>query len=147
MSIQYGVPLVSINYFSYNNFKVSSISNQEKDDTPLQERLENLARIIGKIGVAVAILDFIALTLKYLIVTASTDSSKIWTADSITIILRYLTFSITIIVVAVPEGLPLAVAISLAYSVKKMLKDNNLVRHLDSCETMGSATSMYTKDC
>ena len=46
------------------------------------------------------------------------------------------------LVVAVPEGLPLAVTISLAYSVKKMLDDNNLVRHLDACETMGNATAI-----
>lgn len=44
--------------------------------------------------------------------------------------------------VAVPEGLPLAVTIALAYSVKKMMKDNNLVRHLDACETMGNATTI-----
>lgn len=50
--------------------------------------------------------------------------------------------AITILVVAVPEGLPLAVTISLAYSVKKMMKDNNLVRHLDACETMGNATTI-----
>jgi P-type E1-E2 ATPase len=50
--------------------------------------------------------------------------------------------SVTIVVVAVPEGLPLAVTISLAYSVKKMMTDNNLVRVLAACETMGGATSM-----
>ena len=46
------------------------------------------------------------------------------------------------LVVAVPEGLPLAVTISLAYSVRKMMRDNNLVRHLDACETMGNATAI-----
>lgn len=54
--------------------------------------------------------------------------------------LHFLITSITILVVAVPEGLPLAVTLSLAFSVKQMLKENNLVRHLDACETMGSAT-------
>ena len=48
----------------------------------------------------------------------------------------------TVLVVAVPEGLPLAVTLSLAYSVKKMMADNNLVRHLDACETMGNATTI-----
>ena len=51
---------------------------------------------------------------------------------------------ITIIVIAVPEGLPLAVTISLAFSVTKMLKENNLVRHLNSCEIMGSANVICT---
>lgn len=49
---------------------------------------------------------------------------------------------VTVLVVAVPEGLPLAVTLALAYSVRKMMKDNNLVRHLDACETMGNATAI-----
>ncbi|KAG8525104.1 Plasma membrane calcium-transporting ATPase 4, partial [Galemys pyrenaicus] len=55
---------------------------------------------------------------------------------------KFFIIGITVLVVAVPEGLPLAVTISLAYSVKKMMKDNNLVRHLDACETMGNATAI-----
>lgn len=54
--------------------------------------------------------------------------------------LRFFINGLTVLVVAIPEGLPLAVTIALAFSVKKMLKDNNLVRHLHSCETMGNAT-------
>ncbi len=57
-------------------------------------------------------------------------------------VIGYIITAITIVVVAVPEGLPLAVTISLAYSMMKMLKDNNLVRHLDACETMGGATNI-----
>jgi Ca2+ transporting ATPase len=64
---------------------------------------------------------------------ASTDFSRL---------LHFGIIGITVLVVAVPEGLPLAVTISLAYSVKKMLKDNNLVRHLHACETMGNATAI-----
>merc|ERR1740128_1013829 len=55
---------------------------------------------------------------------------------------KFLIIGVTVLVVAVPEGLPLAVTLSLAYSVKKMMKDNNLVRHLDACETMGNATAI-----
>ena len=58
--------------------------------------------------------------------------------------INHLMIGITILVVAVPEGLPLAVTISLAYSVKKMMADNNLVRHLNACETMGNATIICT---
>jgi magnesium-transporting ATPase (P-type) len=57
-------------------------------------------------------------------------------------LIKFLITGITVLVVAVPEGLPLAVTISLAYAVKKMMKDNNLVRHLDACETMGNATAI-----
>merc|ERR1711871_1435704 len=59
-------------------------------------------------------------------------------------LLNFFIDSITIIVVAVPEGLPLAVTISLAFSVRKMMKDNNLVRVLAACETMGGATNICT---
>ena len=55
-------------------------------------------------------------------------------------IVKFIIIGVTVLVVAVPEGLPLAVTISLAFSVKKMMADNNLVRHLDACETMGNAT-------
>ena len=57
-------------------------------------------------------------------------------------LLEFFIIGVTVLVVAVPEGLPLAVTISLAYSVKKMMVDNNLVRHLDACETMGNATAI-----
>ena len=57
-------------------------------------------------------------------------------------VVDFLITAITIVVVAVPEGLPLAVTISLAYSMLKMMKDNNLVRHLSACETMGGATNI-----
>ena len=56
--------------------------------------------------------------------------------------LNFFIFAVTIVVVAVPEGLPLAVTISLAYSLKKMMKDNNFVRVLAACETMGGATAI-----
>jgi P-type Ca2+ transporter type 2C len=57
-------------------------------------------------------------------------------------VLHAFIIAVTIVVVAVPEGLPLAVTISLAYSTKKMLKDNNLIRVLSACETMGNATNI-----
>ena len=56
--------------------------------------------------------------------------------------MEFIVIAITVLVVAIPEGLPLAVTISLAFSVKKMMNDNNLVRNLNSCETMGSATTI-----
>ncbi|KAG7266498.1 hypothetical protein CRUP_016870 [Coryphaenoides rupestris] len=69
-----------------------------------------------------------------------------WVAECVPVYIQYLVkffiIGVTVLVVAVPEGLPLAVTISLAYSVKKMMKDNNLVRHLDACETMGNATAI-----
>ena len=60
-----------------------------------------------------------------------------WDVYYINFYVKFVIIGVTVLVVAVPEGLPLAVTLSLAYSVKKMMADNNLVRHLDACETMG----------
>ena len=58
--------------------------------------------------------------------------------------IKFFIVGVTVVVVAVPEGLPLSVMLSLAYSVRKMMDDNNLVRHISACETMGSATTICT---
>ena len=65
-----------------------------------------------------------------------------WNNTYIKFLISYLIQAVTVIVVAVPEGLPLAVTLSLAFAVRKMTIDHNLVRHLDACETMGSATTI-----
>merc|ERR1711884_328571 len=70
------------------------------------------------------------------------QEEKEWSATYINFYVRFVIIGVTVLVVAVPEGLPLAVTLSLAYSVKKMMADNNLVRHLDACETMGNATTI-----
>lgn len=67
---------------------------------------------------------------------------KGWQREYVKELLEFFIIGVTVLVVAVPEGLPLAVTISLAYSVRKMMRDNNLVRHLDACETMGNATAI-----
>lgn len=67
---------------------------------------------------------------------------KGWNPKYVKDLLEFFIIGVTVLVVAVPEGLPLAVTISLAYSVRKMMRDNNLVRHLDACETMGNATAI-----
>lgn len=69
------------------------------------------------------------------------DASKNFTSKSMQEMLRFFVVAVTIVVVAVPEGLPLAVTISLAFSMKKMLRDNNLVKRLEASEIMGGATS------
>lgn len=66
-------------------------------------------------------------------------SEDSFTGDHVKELLNFVIIAITVIVVAIPEGLPLAVTLSLAYSTKRMLKDNNLVRKLAACETMGGA--------
>ena len=115
----------------------------EDEATPLQNKLDTIATEIGKIGVYVAILTFIGMTLRY-IITCLMKGTPLLTDDTLSELVNYLILSITIIVVAVPEGLPLAVTISLAFSVMKMKEENNLVRKLEASETMGGANEICT---
>lgn len=91
----------------------------------------------------VAVLTFIAITIQCTIDVVK-DDDKEFDMDYVGELCNGLIIAITVVVVAVPEGLPLAVTISLAYSVKKMIKENNLVRKLQSSETMGNANEICT---
>lgn len=114
---------------------------QEYEDTPLQTKLNVMAAQIGKIGLAASTLTFIVLSIFWAVRLYGEKNSKF---DPIQLLdlLEFFIVAVAIIVMAVPEGLPLAVTISLAYSMKKMMKDNNLVRRLQACETMGGATNI-----
>lgn len=112
-----------------------------KEQSVLQAKLTKLAIQIGYGGIAIAIMTVIVLITRYSINEYVYGDAKLSTAIFQPLI-KYLITGITVLVVAVPEGLPLAVTISLAYAVKKMMFDNNLVRHLDACETMGNATAI-----
>ncbi|MEQ8273768.1 MAG: calcium-translocating P-type ATPase, PMCA-type [Deltaproteobacteria bacterium] len=114
-----------------------ALTDDEDAPTPLQERLAVLADRIGYFGLGAAILTFAALSIS---AGVRGEMPVAMTLETARHLLTFLIVAVTIIVVAVPEGLPLAVTISLAYSVKKMARDNNLVRKLASCETMGAAT-------
>eukprot|EP01099_Mayorella_cantabrigiensis_P000847 TRINITY_DN1359_c0_g1_i4.p1 TRINITY_DN1359_c0_g1~~TRINITY_DN1359_c0_g1_i4.p1 ORF type:complete len:779 (-),score=216.30 TRINITY_DN1359_c0_g1_i4:1168-3504(-) len=121
--------------------KIKLELDEEVEDTPLQNKLTNLADFIGKVGMFGAILLFVVCVMIYTIGHYAIDKEE-WDSSAVTDILDYLIVSISLICVAVPEGLPLAVTISLAYSMFEMMKDNNLVRHLAACETMGGATNI-----
>ena len=112
--------------------------------TPLQGKLETIANQVGGLGVAVAILTFVIVVGKLFFETLRDPTKDFLSVSTINLVVNYLILSITVVVVAVPEGLPLAVTISLAYSVKKMRKENNLVRRLDASETMGGANEVCT---
>ncbi|XP_060127467.1 plasma membrane calcium-transporting ATPase 2 isoform X7 [Zootoca vivipara] len=117
----------------------------KKEKSVLQGKLTKLAVQIGKAGLVMSAITVIILVL-YFTVENFVVSKKPWLPECTPIYVQYFVkffiIGVTVLVVAVPEGLPLAVTISLAYSVKKMMKDNNLVRHLDACETMGNATAI-----
>ena len=117
-------------------------SGETGSTSVLQKKLNRLAVKIGYGGTIAAITCFFLLVIRFGIVEFGVhgrewDHNKHWVE-----LLHFAIIAITVLVVAVPEGLPLAVTIALAYSVQKMLKDNNLVRHLHACETMGNATTI-----
>ncbi|XP_077133400.1 plasma membrane calcium-transporting ATPase 2 isoform X7 [Ranitomeya variabilis] len=117
----------------------------KKEKSVLQGKLTKLAVQIGKAGLVMSAITVIILVLYFAIDTFVVQKRQ-WLQECtpiyIQFFVKFFIIGVTVLVVAVPEGLPLAVTISLAYSVKKMMKDNNLVRHLDACETMGNATAI-----
>ncbi|KAK5919519.1 hypothetical protein CgunFtcFv8_023407 [Champsocephalus gunnari] len=116
-----------------------------KTKSVLQLKLNKLTMQIGKAGLLMSSLTVLILITRFLIDTFWVQCVP-WSSNCMPIyvqfLVKFLIIGVTVLVVAVPEGLPLAVTISLAYSVKKMMRDNNLVRHLDACETMGNATAI-----
>ncbi|WP_304245974.1 calcium-translocating P-type ATPase, PMCA-type [Phocaeicola plebeius] len=121
-------------------------TEQSQEQTPLNLQLTKLANLIGKVGFTIAALTFVIFTAKdlyaYLSVTAVTDWHQ-W-LEIARIVLKYFMMAVTLIVVAVPEGLPMSVTLSLALNMRRMLKTNNLVRKMHACETMGAITVICT---
>lgn len=123
--------------------KIKELVNEDEETTPLQNKLETIARDIGNFGLISAIFTVVFLFIRFGIDLSR--SSTGWDENRHPgELVSYIIIGITIVVVAIPEGLPLAVTLSLAYSVKKMLNENNLVRKLHACETMGGAQVICT---
>ncbi|EZG51713.1 ATPase [Gregarina niphandrodes] len=111
----------------------------DNEPTPLQNKLNGMARDVGRAGFTAALVTLIVLLVEYGVqLHEHSESARKICAT----LVRHLVTAITIVVVAVPEGLPLAVTISLAFSVGRMLKDQNYVRRLAACETMGGASEV-----
>ncbi|KAL8489488.1 hypothetical protein ACS0TY_025401 [Phlomoides rotata] len=123
---------------------METISEGGEDETPLQVKLNGVATLIGKIGLAFAVVTFLVLTVRFLVEKGLRHEFTKWSSSDALQLLDYFATAVTIIVVAVPEGLPLAVTLSLAFAMKQLMKDKALVRHLSACETMGSATCICT---
>lgn len=116
-------------------------SSMKKERSVLQSKLTKLAIQIGYGGTFIAILTVLILIIKFCVKKFAIEGHS-WDWGYIDYFVNHFIIGVTVLVVAVPEGLPLAVTLSLAYSVRKMMHDNNLVRHLDACETMGNATAI-----
>lgn len=124
---------------SYGKLMLALTSDTEATPTPLQLKLSIVAEQIAILGCAVALLLFIVLFIKFLVQLKGNHEAPAEKAQNF---LQIVIVAITIIVIAVPEGLPLAVTLALAFAMTRMLKDRNLVRVLSSCETMGNATAI-----
>ena len=119
--------------------KIMMSLQTDNEDTPLQVKLAGMANWIGYIGTAAAGLLFVILLIRFLVgLPGDTETPAVKGSEFFNILI----VAITIIVVAVPEGLPVAVTLALSFATKRMLVENNLVRHLRACETMGNATTI-----
>ncbi|GLT78629.1 hypothetical protein SLA2020_501580 [Shorea laevis] len=130
---------------------MSQLTGDNNEQTPLQVRLNKLTSAIGKVGLAVAFMVLVVLLVRYF--TANTrdengktefNGSSTKADDILNAVVGIVAAAVTIVVVAIPEGLPLAVTLTLAYSMKRMMADHAMVRKLSACETMGSATTICT---
>ena len=132
----YLVTSVGVNS-SYGKIMISL--QTENEDTPLQVKLARMANWIGYLGTSAAGMLFFILLIRFI---AGLGGNHATAAKKGSEFLDIFIVAVTIIVVAVPEGLPVAVTLALSFATKKMLKENNLVRHLRACETMGNATTI-----
>ncbi|EPS63815.1 hypothetical protein M569_10965, partial [Genlisea aurea] len=123
---------------------METLSEGGEDETPLQVKLNGVATVIGKIGLLFSVLTFLVLITRFLVTKGIRHEFGVWSSKDALELLEYFATAVTIIVVAVPEGLPLAVTLSLAFAMKRLMNDKALVRHLSACETMGSATCICT---
>ncbi len=118
----------------------SSLGIDHTTQTPLEQKLEALARVISKFGYTMAVLISVSLFIRG-IFTGEVTGLDFDTANHM---LHYLLLAVVVVVAAVPEGLPMSVALSLSLAMRKMTRANCLVRRLIACETIGSATTICT---
>eukprot|EP00123_Amoebidium_parasiticum_P012647 comp21496_c0_seq1/m.29799 comp21496_c0_seq1/g.29799 ORF comp21496_c0_seq1/g.29799 comp21496_c0_seq1/m.29799 type:complete len:976 (-) comp21496_c0_seq1:248-3175(-) len=131
--------VIAVGEHSFNGKTMMSL-RVETEETPLQQKLGELADNIGYFGLVAAVITVACLVVKEVGLYYAND--RPFDTHFVSALVRFVITGITILVVAIPEGLPLAVTMALAYSMVKMLEDNNLVRRLEACETMGGATNI-----
>lgn len=121
--------------------KKAVYDNGDGEESPLFQKLDKMANAVGAVGTGVALICFLAMVVNLIVLIAKDEKTGEEIPEEL---IAYFIHAIGILAVAIPEGLPLALTISLAFSSSKMFGDNNLVKTLDSCETMGSATTICT---
>ena len=134
--------VIAVGNHSQKGIIRGTIDNAQEDNkTPLEIKLNDIADLIGWFGLGSAVVTFIARTIRLIILIVKEGFDwNVFVKD----LLLTVILCVSIIVVAIPEGLPLAVTLSLAFSIKKLMDNNNLVRKMHACETMGGATVICT---
>lgn len=123
--------------------KVAKKSTEQTSvETPLHMQLDKLAKMISKVGSVVSVAAFFIFLIHDILTNPAWGGKDYFYMAEI--VLKYFMMAVTLIVMAVPEGLPMAIALSLALNMRRMLKSNNLVRKLHACETMGAVTVICT---
>lgn len=135
----YGTFMVTSTGVNSSYGKTMMSLREDPEVTPLQSKLNTLAEYIAKLGGAAGLLLFTVLFIEFLVGLRHNEGNSTQKGQEF---LDIFIVTVTIIVVAVPEGLPLAVTLALAFATTRMLKDNNMVRHLKACEVMGNATAI-----
>ncbi|KAJ3716135.1 Ca-transporting ATPase [Lentinula raphanica] len=134
--------VIAVGQKSFNG-RIMMALRGDSENTPLQLKLNDLAELIAKLGSAAGLLLFTALMIRFFVQLGTGEPVRTASEKGIAFV-NILIISVTLIVVAVPEGLPLAVTIALAFATKRMTKEMLLVRVLGSCETMANATVVCT---
>ncbi|KAJ7034956.1 Ca-transporting ATPase [Mycena alexandri] len=135
--------IVAVGTKSFNG-RIMMALQGDSDNTPLQLKLNALAEIIAKLGSAAGLILFMALLIRFFVQLSTREPVRTTSEKGIAFV-NILIISVTLIVVAVPEGLPLAVTLALAFATKRMSSQNLLVRILGSCETMANASVVCTE--
>ena len=138
----YGVMVVTAVGDSTEAGRVTEQSAVESDEqTPLDRQLVRLSKLIGRVGIALSVVIFCVMLGKALLFGGLMEKDWLTISQQV---LHIFMISVAIIVMAVPEGLPMSITLSLAMSMRRMLKTNNLVRRMHACETMGAVTVICT---
>ncbi|KAI5120195.1 hypothetical protein M0805_006301 [Coniferiporia weirii] len=134
--------VIAVGVKSFNG-RIMMALRTDNDNTPLQTKLNYLAELIAKLGSVAGLLLFVALLIRFFVQLGTNNPVRTANEKGLAFV-QILIISVTLIVVAVPEGLPLAVTLALAFATKRMTAENLLVRVLGSCETMANASVVCT---
>lgn len=138
----YGMMLVTAVGDATEAGRVTEQATVENDEqTPLNRQLSRLSRMIGRVGIVLSVVIFGAMLLKAILIGGLLEEDWLRIVQQV---LHIFMVSVALIVMAVPEGLPMSITLSLAMSMRRMLKTNNLVRRMHACETMGAVTVICT---